>query len=159
MAFGARSNVCGRLCVCDCMSGFSYKTQLTLYTPLFFFWKCHKTWFIVCHVSALFGFASLNHSQLPHTPSFPPFFSLTLQADMDYWNIKISSRRVPRSGIKMSGLYLQPGAARQGQGLQLFVYVQTGTTWKVMSPRSCLFLNTGWLLKHSFNISCNTKRI
>lgn len=34
----------------------------------------------------------------------------------------------PWSGIKMSGLYLQAGVARQGQGLQLFVYVESGTT-------------------------------
>lgn len=151
MAFGARSNVCGCLCVCDCMSGFGYKTRLTLYTP-FFFWKCHKTWFIVCRVSALFGFDNLNHSQFPYNP--PPFF-FSPQADMDYWNIKISSRRVPRSSIKMSGLYLQPGAAQQGQGLQLFVYVEPGTTWKVMSPCSCLFLNTGLELKQGFNINCS----
>lgn len=42
----------------------------------------------------------------------------------------------------MSGLYLQSSAARQGQGLQLFVYVQSGATRKVVSPAGCLLVNS-----------------
>lgn len=130
-------------CLCDCMGGFSYKTRLSSHTQCAgVSWKCHKTWFIVCLLSALFEFDNLNHSHFPHTPCLPSFFFFLSSAVMDYWNIKISGRRGPRSGIKMSGLYLQPGSARQGQGLQLFVYVQSGATWKVMSPAGCLLLNT-----------------
>lgn len=131
------------LCVCDCMGGFNYKTWLSSHTQCaWVFRKCHKTWFIVRLLSTLFELDNLNHSHFPHTP--PPlfFFFFLSTAVMDYWNIKISGRRGPWSSIKMSGLYLQPGAARQGQGLQLFVYVESGATWKVMSPAGCLLLNT-----------------
>lgn len=79
---------------CDCMGGFSYKTQLSSHTQCTrVSWKCHKTWFIVCLLSALFEFDNLNHSHFPHTPP-PPFFFLST-AFMDYWNIKISGRRAP----------------------------------------------------------------
>lgn len=131
------------VCGCYCMGGFSYKTQLSSHTRCAgVFWKCHKTWFIVCLLSALFELDNLNHSHFPYPLLPPPPFFFLPSAVMDYWNIKISGRRGPWSGIKMSGLYLQPSAARQGQGLQLFVYVQSGTTWKVMSPAGCLLLNT-----------------
>lgn len=39
----------------------------------------------------------------------------------------------------MSSLYLQLYVRRQGQEPQLFVYVHSGTTWKVMSP-AAIFL-------------------
>lgn len=139
---------CVCVCGCDCMGGFSYKNSAFFtYAVRLRFWKCHKTWFIVCLLSALFELDNLNHSHFPYPPAPPPtdsfFFFFPLPSPvMDYWNIKISGRRGPWSGIKMSGLYLQPSAARQGQGLQLFVYIQSGATWKVMSPNGCLLLNT-----------------
>lgn len=43
------------------------------------------------------------------------------------------------SSIKMSSLYLQLYVRRQGQEPQLFVYVHSGTTRKVMSP-AAIFL-------------------
>lgn len=81
--------------------------------------------FIVCFLSTLFELDSVNHSHFPRLP-FPARHGL-----LKYKN---KWEKGPRSGIKMSGLYLQPYAARQGQGLQLFVYVHPGTTRKVMSP-------------------------
>lgn len=78
------------------------------------FWKCHKSWFIVCHWSALFEFDNLNHSHSPRR--FP---SLGWRGLLEY---KKKWWKGPRSGIKMSGLYLQPV---QLDGVKGFNYLCT----------------------------------
>lgn len=101
------------------------------------FWKCHKSWFIVCHWSALFEFDNLNHSHSPRR--FP---SLGLRGLLEN---KKEVVKGPPQRYQNVRFVLTACAARWGQGLQLFVYVQPDATRKVMSPVGCFLLHAAWL--------------